>query len=506
MRNLNRFAKLFSRSTLLEGFLALGGAVLLTALLFALSPDQLTFTSGVSAQLLGVFALVVCGVVLTRFHLGHTPLSGVTPVTAGRILLVSSLVTIAGMQVLTLALGRREFAGSGVLFTTPLLIHAMVVSALIGPAISMFALTLVCLLVGVSGAAGIEMLVVSWIGGSVAAHAVNPLKHRNDLMRAMFVLAGSQALIAAGGLTSQNAPPMEILVGAGWGALGAIVATSVFWMSIVVLERAFGLTSDWSLVELCSPEHPLLRELVLRAPGTYAHSVMVGNLAENAAREIGANAVLARALAYFHDIGKLSRPSHFIENQTGENPHDHLPPRLSASILAAHVRDGLEMAQKHRLPRIIKDGIAQHHGTGVMSYFFHRARQQQPDVPAAELERGFRYPGPRPQTREVAILLLADSVEASSRNIPRGQSEELEIAVSRIVEERRADGQLDESELTFRDLIAIKQSFLRTLGAIRHERIVYPEDDLLYAAEEAADLDLRKLPTPPSHPEPPRGA
>jgi putative nucleotidyltransferase with HDIG domain len=269
------------------------------------------------------------------------------------------------------------------------------------------------------------------------------------------------------------------------------------------LERLFGLVSDWSLLELCSPEHPLLRELTLKAPGTYAHSVMVGNLAENAAREVGANAVLCRALAYFHDVGKLVRPSYFIENQRGFNPHDQIPPQLSARILIEHVKDGVELARKHRLPRVIQDGISQHHGTSLIAYFWNRAHEAESTAPITE--DSFRYDGPKPQSKELAILHLSDSIEALSRSLNSSSTEEIEIAVRRVIEERRADGQLDECDLTFADLRKIEQSFLRSLGALRHERIAYPEE-MTHATEKPSHYDLEQLRAAYPDEHPPHGA
>jgi putative nucleotidyltransferase with HDIG domain len=342
------------------------------------------------------------------------------------------------------------------------------------------------------------------LGGAVGAHSVNPLKQRGDLIRAMTVVGSAQIIIGASASAMSSSTVRPVLESAAWAGFAAIVATSIFWFGVAILEKGFGLTSDWSLLELCSPDHPLLRELTMRAPGTYAHSVMVGNLAENAAREVGANAVLARAMAYFHDIGKMNRPSYFIENQRGDNLHDELPAALSARIISEHVKEGLELARQYRLPRVIRDGIQQHHGTSLIAFFYGKALQTQ--APTEELESSFRYEGPKPQTREAAILHLADSVEALSRVIPRGSSEELEIAIRRVIEERRADGQLDECDLTFRDLRVIERSFLRSLGALRHERVEYPEDIAAHVHAKNSHYDLEQLRTAYPDEHPPHGA
>ncbi|MBL8086796.1 MAG: HDIG domain-containing protein [Chthonomonas sp.] len=424
------------------------------------------------------FGMALAAAILTVFHIRHTPSRTVSWDQSQGIIFLASLLTMLGVHVLLLTVGNREIVGAGFLLTTPLVAQAMLTSAVIGPAVALYALTVTGFLLGFSGALSIEMLATGWIAGAVGVHAVNPLKQRSDLLRAASIMVVSMALTAAitsAGMVATIAPVLESM---GWAAIAAVAATSIFWLMVAVFERLFGLVSDWSLLELCSPDHPLLRDLCLRAPGTYAHSVMVGNLAETAAREIGANAVLARAMAYFHDVGKSRAPSFFIENQIGENLHDSMPAALSAQVIASHVRDGVEMARAVRLPRSIIDGISQHHGTSLISYFFNRAVQGMGrEAMDPEFEKLFRYPGPKPQSREAAILHLADQVEAASRSIPSRNPEEMEIAIARIVENSRAEGQLDECDLTFADLQTVQRSFARSLGAIRHERVHYPEID-----------------------------
>lgn len=424
----------------------------------------------------GMILVSLGAMLLTWFHLRHTTLDGTSPRVAERMIWLTAFLSVSGVQILSRSLEVKKLLGVGFLMTAPLVAQAMLLSALLGPAISLFALTVVALLLGISQSVSIEMLTASWLAGAVGAHAVNPLKQRGDLLRAMTVQVLALAAIASCVSAVSTDRIGVVLQSAGWAALAAIGATAIFWLAVAVLERIFGITSDWSLLELSSPDHPLLKELCVRAPGTYAHSVMVGNLSESAARAIGANPVLCRAMAYFHDVGKITRPSLFIENQLGgPNPHDDLSPSISAVILRAHVEDGLQLAKRHRLPKIIADGIAQHHGTCLMGYFYGRALEQHGFNECEPLlEKQYRYPGPKPQTRETAILLLADCVEAVTRTIGRGSSEDLEIAVGKIIEERRADGQLDECDLTLRDLTAIRQAFLRSLCAIRHERVSYP--------------------------------
>jgi cyclic-di-AMP phosphodiesterase PgpH len=395
-----------------------------------------------------------------------------------RIVFTTALVAVLGAQAIRAVLGRDYQSGADYLLLGPIIAQAMLISALVGSSAALIGLSVTVLLMGVSGLFSIEMVMAAWIAGVVGAHAVNPMKQRSHLLRAVSLQAGANVLIAVSLAIVFASPPMELAIGALWALVAAFIATSVFWLGLAVLERLFDLVSDWSLLELCSPEHPLLHDLALRAPGTYAHSIGVANLAEAAARNVGANPVLVRTMAYFHDVGKTVRPGYFIENQTGENPHDHMSPALSAQVIAAHVKEGVDLARQKKLPGIIIDAIRQHHGTSLITYFYHRARTGAdtpdpcPDA-QAKLEKFFRYEGPKPQTREIAILHLADQVEAATRTCR--SLEECERLIIDIVERSRADGQLDECDLTFRDASRIAHSFSQTVNALRHDRIEYPE-------------------------------
>ena len=226
------------------------------------------------------------------------------------------------------------------------------------------------------------------------------------------------------------------------------------------------------MLELANPAHPLLRRLQLEAPGTYHHSIMVGNLAEAAAEAVGADALLVRVGTYYHDIGKLRRPAFFVENQMGiDNPHEKMAPSLSALTVGAHVRDGLDLARESRLPEAIAAFIPQHHGTALMAYFFHQALER-----GDALDEGaFRYEGPKPQTRETAIVMLADAVEAAVRSLTRPTPDRVDEVVRRLIREKLEDGQLDESPLTFRDLDKIAAAFVRIQTGILHPRLEYPD-------------------------------
>lgn len=435
-----------------------------------------------------IFLSLTAGVML-RYHLIAVRNSTADRKTSERIIWFTSLLAVAGVQMAHLSLASDNFLKAGYLFMAPMVAQAMLVAALLGPSLGIIALTMTLLLLGMSRVLPPEILTATWLSGAVAAHAVNPLRQRSDLLRAMTVQSAGQALIATCMTAVVATSTMTVLEAAAWAAVAGIIATSIFWLGVAILERVFGIVSDWSLLELCSPEHPLIRDLCLRAPGTYAHSVTVGNLAESAARQIGANPLLCRTMAIYHDIGKAIRPQYFAENQHGENIHDHLSPSISAQMIAAHVKEGVELARQYHLPRTVVDAIAQHHGTSLIGYFFHKAKEE--TAGGEELEALFRYDGPKPQSKEVAILHLADRVEAASRTLRRDQS--VTELVHRLIEESRADGQLDESDLTFRELGQIESSFVESLTSLRHDRVPYPSAE---SHATAPDLDSKRVPTP----------
>lgn len=276
-----------------------------------------------------------------------------------------------------------------------------------------------------------------------------------------FLLVGGRTVDAVGLLQLGLAALVSGLA-AGFLAFGAVV----------LLGHVFRITTVFELRELADPNHPLLRQLLLRTPGTYHHSLLVANLAERAAEVIGADPLLARVGAYFHDIGKMRNPLAFIENQTGTNPHDELDPLVSAGIVSAHVRDGLALADRYHLPDQIREVIPGHHGTSVIRYFYQQAldRGQQVDI------EQFRHPGPKPRTKETGVIMLADGTEAAVRSLPEKDPESIRGMVEKIVGEKVADGQLDECDLTLRDIQRIKDAFCELLLGVYHERIPYPED------------------------------
>lgn len=259
-------------------------------------------------------------------------------------------------------------------------------------------------------------------------------------------------------------------------AIGALTAAVLCVGLQPLLETAFNLVTPAKLIELASPNQPLLRRLMIEAPGTYQHSMMVANLAEAAAEEIGANALLTRVGAYYHDIGKLVRPMYFKENQLGENPHDKTDPRVSTAILTEHTRDGVELARKHRLPEPIVDMIRQHHGDTPVMYFYAKAVKQGGEE-GVDID-DFRYEGPKPQSAEAAILMLSDTVEAAVRSIQEPTQAKISQMIRKLVRGKMEDGQLDECTLTFRDIGHICNAFEKAMQGVFHQRIEYPNVDL----------------------------
>jgi cyclic-di-AMP phosphodiesterase PgpH len=257
------------------------------------------------------------------------------------------------------------------------------------------------------------------------------------------------------------------------GVISPIASIAIVLFLLPVIEPAIGVSSDLTLLELSDLNHPILKKMALEAQGTFHHSQVVAQLGEQAARAIGANSILVRVGALFHDIGKMTKPEYFIENQGwGPNKHDELSPNMSALIVSAHVKDGIEMAKKWRLPRVVVDFIPEHHGTGIMKVFYHKAMEN--DDSQTVNVSGFRYPGPKPQSRETAILMLADAIEAATRSLAKPTLGRIREVTKNIIDARLLDGELDECHLTMSDLAKIRDSFIPLLAGIHHARIAYP--------------------------------
>lgn len=311
---------------------------------------------------------------------------------------------------------------------------------------------------------------------SLGIFSVRDIRNRSQLLVSSSVVFVGYMSVFCANLLIQNTPIdrfQDLAVFAAINAFLLLLAYPVLW----IFEKAFGVTTDLTLLELSDTNRPLLKELSLKAQGTFNHVLQVANLAETAAAAINANALLARVGALYHDIGKMVKPEYFVENQRGGvNPHDGLKPRMSALIIASHVKEGIDMAKKYRLPQVVEDFIPMHHGTTRIEYFYQRALTQHKQGDAAVQESEFRYPGPNPHSKETSILMLADGIEAASRALDNPTHKRLEGLIDSIVEARRVDGQLDEADLTFSELKRIKESFLGVLMGIYHVRVKYPGD------------------------------
>ncbi|HHY46772.1 MAG TPA: HDIG domain-containing protein [Firmicutes bacterium] len=327
------------------------------------------------------------------------------------------------------------------------------------------------LLAGIMGGNALSVTVVSTITAITGAFAVTRVGERSDLVRAGLIVGAANAIAIAG--VGPIAGDPEIIKSSYLGLVNGIGSTVLAIGLLPFLENLFHITTSIRLLELSNPNQPLLKRLLMEAPGTYHHSIIVGNLAEAAAADVGADTMLVRAGAYYHDIGKIKRPYLFVENQLmQDNPHDRISPSLSALVILSHVKDGVELARARRLPQAIVDIIMQHHGTGLVKYFYHKAQEANQDTVPDESD--FRYPGPRPQSREAAIVMLADCVEAGVRSLSRPTPGRIEGFVRKMIKDQLTSGQLDECDLTFKDLDIVARAFVRVLTGIFHPRVEYP--------------------------------
>jgi len=372
-------------------------------------------------------------------------------------------------------------------YLLPFAAGAMVVRIVLNSEVALIFSMVLAALVGFLFGNSFELFLFALLSSLAGAHWVRHLTVRTSMFRAGARLSMFNFMtILAIHLVAGQELGIGLLFELGFGLLGGLFAAVLVSGIIPLIESAFRYTTNLKLVELANMNNPLLRELMIQAPGTYHHSIIVGNLAEAAAETIGANPLLARVAAYYHDIGKAKKPLYFIENVSGgENKHDKLTPSMSALILMAHLKDGVEMATEQHLGGALIDIIREHHGTSLMKFFYERAKQRE----EREIdEYDYRYPGPKPQTREAAVIMLADAVEAASRTLTDPTPPRIQGMVQKIVNNIFIDGQLDECELTLKDLHNIAKSFNRVLGGIFHHRVDYPEP----VSKERVDKGARK--------------
>jgi hypothetical protein len=358
----------------------------------------------------------------------------------------------------------------------PIAAGAMLVRLLLNQELALFFGLVLSMLVGVMLGNSLFFAVYGLLGSLVAATQVARARDRAALFRSgVWVGLVNAGVVLAFALAAGKGPPRDALLTACFAGLGSLLIVPTLVLAFTpLLELGFGYASDLKLLELANLNHPALKELIVQSPGTYHHSIIVGSLVEAAAEATGCNPLLGKTCAYYHDIGKGKNPLYFGENQKGDNPHDCLAPGMSAVIIKRHVTDGLELARRYKLPRAVQDVIAQHHGTRLVGYFHHRALKEVEGREGTVEDAVFRYTGPRPQFREAALVMLADAVEAASRAMPEPTTERLQALVQRIITAVFSEGQLDECDLTLRDLNAISLSFLHTLEGIYHSRPAYP--------------------------------
>ncbi|MBP2645737.1 MAG: receptor with intracellular metal dependent phosphohydrolase [Firmicutes bacterium] len=359
-------------------------------------------------------------------------------------------------------------------FAAPLAIGALLTTILIDARIGIIVNVAVAMLFGVIADHDLRAVEVALFGGMVGIYSVSKMRHGYSLVKTgLYIAAMNFIVIGATGLVDQ-VNPAQLLTQGMQGILGGVVAAVITIGLLPYLEHAFNVTTSYKLMELANPGHPLLQSLLLEAPGTYHHSLVVGNLAETAADLIGADPVSVRVGAYYHDIGKIKRPYFFVENQAeGENPHDKIAPSLSTLIITSHIKDGVDLCREYKLPQIVIDVIQQHHGTMLVSYFYKRATETEHSE--CIFEADFRYEGPRPKTKEAALVMLADASEAAVRALSRPNVNRIEATVRKLVRQRLNDGQLDECDLTLKDLNVIGDVFTRVLSSMFHNRIEYPD-------------------------------
>ena len=369
-------------------------------------------------------------------------------------------------------------------FLIPVTVAAMLLTILFDARIGFMGTTSIVLLVGIMIGNDLEFIVTGLFMSSIAMYTVRRIRTRSKFITAIFSLMGASiiAVLSHGLFMGHNVSTMGVDL--SYLLVSSIFAPIITYGLIIILEVSFGITTDLSLIELLDFNHPLLKRLQQEANGTFNHSVVVGNLAEACADAINARSLLCRVGAYYHDLGKMERPEYYIENQfMGDNKHDSLTPAMSAKIIRKHVIDGLKLAKDYGLPRLVSDFIPMHHGTSRVEYFYRMALEAAKDTNEKVDDSAYRYPGPKPNTKETGILMICEAVEAAVRSIKEPDILKIDTMVDKVIKGRLNDGQLDECPLTLDDLRKIKgtvdgnSGMLPVLRGIYHIRIEYPEDD-----------------------------
>jgi hypothetical protein len=356
-------------------------------------------------------------------------------------------------------------------YVVPTSVGAMLAAILFDIRISFLVALFTAILFGVSQAFNLQLFLMALLTGLSAGVLAKTFRYRWDFIKAIpWVTVVYAALILVAQMLLAQFSASAYVQDVGLAFVNCIASVFLVMVSTMLFESVFDITTDMTLIELSDMNNPALKRLSIEAAGTYNHCVLVGNLAESAAEKIGANSLCARVASYYHDIGKVEKADYFIENAGANDKSRHvkLTPNMSALIISSHVKDGVELAKRYKLPRTIREAIMQHHGTSTVSYFYEKARQLDPHNQVREDD--FRYPGPLPQTRENAIIMLADSVEAASRSLATSSPKLLRDLVRKIIRDKFASGQLDQCDLTLRDLDQIVEGFMPILQGIFHTR------------------------------------
>ncbi|MEO6461728.1 MAG: HDIG domain-containing metalloprotein [Candidatus Eisenbacteria bacterium] len=357
-------------------------------------------------------------------------------------------------------------------YAVPVMLAPLILSILFDKRLALVFSLLLAVAVAAAAEYRPAFVPVATVGSIVAVYSVRRLRHRRHFYAALFSMAIAVALCVAAIGFGQQAPMRTVLRDVLAGVAGAAMSAFLAMILLPVVEAAFRVPSDITLLELSDLNRPLLRRLMMEAPGTYHHSLLVGSMAEAAAEAIGANSLRARVCAYHHDIGKLMKPEYYTENESGAvSRHARLTPSMSALVIKSHVTEGLELAKKEKLPPAVAQVIPEHHGTTVMAFFYAKALEQDPTTP----DHDYRYPGPKPQSKETAVVMMADSIEGASRSLSSPTPARLRGLVNKIVDQRLHEGQLDECGLSLADLAKIREAYLQVLTGIFHVRVAYPE-------------------------------
>jgi len=358
-------------------------------------------------------------------------------------------------------------------YLIPVTIASMLLTILLDLEVGLVYTFSLGILLGVVNYLDFKLAFITIVAGSLACFSVKDVTHRYRFYRPMLYVSFAYVVFIYFSESLKLSPSGSILSLCGYGLFNGFISIILTMGILPIFESGFNLTTDISLLELSDLNRPLLKRLSIEAAGTYHHSIIVGNLAEAGAKAIGAKSLLARVGAYYHDIGKVQKPEYFVENQMGaKSKHEKLTPSMSALILESHVKEGVEMAKEANLPQAVIDFIGQHHGTTLMSYFYNKALER---GAGENLKDEYRYPGPRPSSKETAIVMLADAVEAASRTLEDPKPSRIKSLIKKIIDSKLQAGELSDSSLTFKDLSAIEQAFLPVLISMFHPRVEYPE-------------------------------